>query len=238
MKKSILNSDTFSPLYRQLIQRLKNDIATGVYPIHGRIPSEQELCDTYEVSRVTVRKALSDLVRDGLLIRHQGKGTFVAVPRIQRDLTQITSFHAACRIMGCTPMTKLVHAQWHHAAPEDVDSLHVQPGDMVLEICRLRFADNLPVMLETNRFSAAFSFLDKEDLTKSLYDILLRNGVEPQKAVHDIALAYANQSQAKLLSVEPDAALLLLRESVYDQNGLPIHTSNQLIRGDRFTFRI
>ncbi len=238
MKKSILNSDTFSPLYRQLIQQLKNGIASGVYPVHGRIPSEQELCDTYQVSRVTVRKALSDLVKDGLLIRHQGKGTFVAVPRIQRDLRQITSFHAACRIIGCTASTRLIHLHWQHATQEDVENLHVEPGEMVLEICRLRYADNLPVMLETNRFPAAFSYLAQEDLTQSLYDILLRNGAEPNKAVHDIALSYASPAQAKLLEVEPMAALLLLNECVYDQSGAVIHTSSQLIRGDRFTFRI
>ncbi len=238
MKKSILNSDTFSPLYRQLMQRLKSDIATGVYPVHGRIPSEQELCETYQVSRVTVRKALLDLVKDGLLIRHQGKGTYVAVPRIQRDLRQITSFHAACRIMGCTASTKLIHMHWQHATPEDVENLHVEPGEMVLEMCRLRFADNLPVMLETNRFPAAFSYLMQEDLTQSLYGILLRNGSEPSNAVHDIALSYAAPTQAKLLEVEPGTALLLLNECVYDQSGTPIHTSSQLIRGDRFTFRI
>jgi GntR family transcriptional regulator len=238
LKKSILNSDTFSPLYRQLMQRLKSDIATGVYPVHGRIPSEQELCETYQVSRVTVRKALSDLVKDGLLIRHQGKGTYVAVPRIQRDLRQITSFHAACRIMGCTASTRLIHMHFTHAGPEDVENLHVEPGETVLEMCRLRYADNLPVMLETNRFSAAFSYLAQEDLTQSLYDILLRNGSEPSKAVHDIALSYAAPAQAKLLEVEPGTALLLLNECVYDQAGAPIHTSSQLIRGDRFTFRI
>jgi GntR family transcriptional regulator len=238
VKKSILNSDTFSPLYRQLMQRLKSDIASGVYPVHGRIPSEQELCEAYQVSRVTVRKALLDLVKDGLLIRHQGKGTFVAVPRIQRDLRQITSFHAACRIMGCTASTKLIHLHWQHAAPEDVENLHVEPGEMVLEMCRLRYADNLPVMLETNHFPAAFSYLTQQDLTQSLYDILLRNGAEPNKAVHDIALSYAAPAQAKLLEVEPGTALLLLNECVYDQSGAPIHTSSQLIRGDRFTFRI
>ncbi len=238
MKNNILNSDTFSPLYRQLMQQLKNDIASGVYPIHGRIPSEQELCDTYQVSRVTVRKALSDLVRDGLLIRHQGKGTFVAVPRIQRDLKHITSFNAACRIMGCTPSTKLIHSQFQHATPEDVENLHASPSDMVLEVCRLRFADTLPVMLETNRFPSSFSYLAQEDMSQSLYAILLRKGIEPSKAVHDIALAYATSNQAKLLGVEPEAALLLLKECVYDQNGAVIHTSSQLIRGDRFTFRI
>ncbi len=238
MKSSILNSDTFSPLYRQLIKRLQSDIASGVYPVHGRIPSEQALCDTYQVSRVTVRKALSDLVRDGLLIRHQGKGTYVAVPRIKRDLNQITSFHDACRIMGCTASTRLVHLAWQRATPEDVESLHTDPGEMVLEICRLRFADNLPVMLETNRFPASFGFLDKEDLSASLYALLLKKGFEPSKAVHDIALSYASPAQAKLLEVAPEAALLLLKECVYDQSGAPIHTSSQLIRGDRFTFRI
>lgn len=109
---------------------------------------------------------------------------------------------------------------------------------MVLEICRLRFADNLPVMLETNRFPAAFSYLAQEDLTQSLYDILLRNGAEPNNAVHDIALSYAAPAQAKLLEVDPGTALLLLTECVYDQSGEAIHTSSQLIRGDRFTFRI
>ncbi|MPN46049.1 HTH-type transcriptional repressor PhnF [bioreactor metagenome] len=140
--------------------------------------------------------------------------------------------------MGCTASTRLVHLAWQRATPEDVESLHTDPGEMVLEICRLRFADNLPVMLETNRFPASFGFLDKEDLSASLYALLLKKGFEPSKAVHDIALSYASPAQAKLLEVAPEAALLLLKECVYDQSGAPIHTSSQLIRGDRFTFRI
>ena len=59
MKKQILNTDSYSPLYKQLMQKLRSDIQNGVYPVHSRIPSEQELCDTYQVSRVTVRKALA-----------------------------------------------------------------------------------------------------------------------------------------------------------------------------------
>ena len=60
MKKQILNTDSYSPLYTQLMQKLRSDIQNGVYPVHSRIPSEQELCDTYQVSRVTVRKALAE----------------------------------------------------------------------------------------------------------------------------------------------------------------------------------
>lgn len=80
-----LEKKSQSPLYQQLMARLKNDILAGVYPSGARIPSEQLLCETYGVSRVTVRKAMLDLVQEGLLVRRQGKGTFVADERIQRD---------------------------------------------------------------------------------------------------------------------------------------------------------
>lgn len=100
MQDKPLEKKSQSPLYQQLMARLKNDILAGVYPSGARIPSEQLLCETYGVSRVTVRKAMLDLVQEGLLVRRQGKGTFVADERIQRDLLQITSFSAACRQNG------------------------------------------------------------------------------------------------------------------------------------------
>lgn len=103
MKKQILNTESYSPLYKQLMQKLRADIQSGVYPVHSRIPSEQELCETYQVSRVTVRKALSELTQEGLLKRHQGKGTFVGIPRIQKDLRNVNSFHDACRMMAAPP---------------------------------------------------------------------------------------------------------------------------------------
>ena len=78
VQEQFLEKKSQSPLYQQLMTRLKNDIVAGVYPAGGRIPSEQVLCDTYGVSRVTVRKAMLDLVQEGLLVRRQGKGTFVA----------------------------------------------------------------------------------------------------------------------------------------------------------------
>ena len=119
MKKQILNTESYSPLYKQLMQKLRADIQSGVYPVHSRIPSEQELCETYQVSRVTVRKALSELTQEGLLKRHQGKGTFVGIPRIQKDLRNVHSFHDDCRMMGCTPGTRVLHVQWTH--PEEAD---------------------------------------------------------------------------------------------------------------------
>lgn len=237
MKTRMLDAQSHSPLYKQLTRCLREDIAAGVYPVHSRIPSEQELCDTYQVSRVTVRKALAELAQDGLLTRHQGKGTYVSIPRLCKDLKDVNSFHEACRLMGCAPSTRVIHAQLTYATEEDARDLLIQ-DDQVLETLRLRLADGSPVMLETNRFPLSYAFLLEEDLTDSLYGVLQAHGVEAAQALHEISLTYATASQAKYLSVNEGDALMNLREIIYDQYGRPLHTSKQLIRGDRFTFRI
>ena len=239
MKKQILKSESYSPLYRQLMQKLRSDIQSGVYPVHSRIPSEQELCETYQVSRVTVRKALAELTREGLLQRHQGKGTFVGVPRLCKDLKDVNSFHDACRMMNCTPGTRVIHAQLTHATQEDRrDLLLEETEEQVVEVVRLRLADGSPVMLETNRSPSSYAYLLEEDLTGSLYALLQEHEVEADQAMHEVSLCYANAQQARQLEVEPGDALLCLREIIYDQHSRPLHTSMQLIRGDRFTFRI
>ena len=232
-----LHSDSASPLYRQLMQRIRADIASGVYPVHSRIPSEAELGQTYQVSRVTVRKALAELTREGLLRRMQGKGTYVSAPRLKTSLRDVTSFHEACLMMGCTPGTKVISSQIIHAEEELRESLNLQ-GDEVLEIVRLRLADHVPVMIETNCFSRKYEYLRAEKLNGSLYHLLSQQGVEAASGVHEISLCYATAQQAKLLEVEVGTALLQLDQVIFDQHGAPLHTSHQVIRGDRFTFRI
>ena len=232
-----LHTDSASPLYRQLMQRIRADIASGVYPVHSRIPSEAELGESYQVSRVTVRKALAELTREGLLRRMQGKGTYVCAPRLKSNLKDVTSFHEACLMMGCTPGTRVISAGPVHVEDEVRETLAL-PEREAIEIIRLRLADGEPVMLETNRFAPKFVSLLHEELTGSLYHLLSKQGIEAASGVHEISLCYATAQQAKLLEVEVGAALLQLNQVIYDQHGAPLHTSHQVIRGDRFTFRI
>lgn len=238
MRDMPLEKKSQSPLYQQLMTRLKNDIVAGVYPAGGRIPSEQTLCDTYGVSRVTVRKAMLDLVQEGLLVRRQGKGTFVADERIQRNLLQITSFSRFCREKGHEASTKLISMQMEPATSEDVERLGVKPDEQVLEICRLRLSDGEPVMLEINRYPKRYEYLREKDAEASLYETLGEHGVIPSAAVHDISLGHATPLVSKYLVTAVGDALLLLDEIVHDQHGEPLHTSRQWIRGDKFTFRI
>lgn len=237
MQGKPLEKRSQSPLYQQLMSRLKNDILAGVYAAGARIPSEQVLCDTYGVSRVTVRKAMLDLVQEGLLVRRQGKGTFVAGERIQRDLQQITSFTDACREKGHQPGTRLISAEWSPVTAEDVEKLGVAQGTQVVEMIRLRLCDEEPVMLEINRFPARYAFL-LEEAVESLYAVLLSHGVKPASAVHDISLGHATPLVSRHLGCGQGDALLLLDETVLDQHGEPLHLSRQWIRGDKYTFRI
>lgn len=235
---NMLDNDSQSPLYKQLKDNLFKGIKSGAYPADSRIPSEPALCERYGVSRVTVRRALKELTDEGLLVRRQGKGTFVAAAKLKVNLKDVTGFSEACRAMGKKPSSLVIGCEWTHLSSKDAAALNLNEGDMAIELNRLRLADDMPVMLEKNVFSKEFAFLFEADLTQSLYDCLAIHGFYPQRATHDISLCHASLTQARYLQVDFGEALLHLYEVIFDSKGEPLHTSLQTIRGDRFTFRI
>lgn len=236
MKK--LQSDSSSPLYVQLMQRISADIEKGTYAVGTRIPPEHELEHLYQVSRVTVRRALAELTSEGLLERKQGKGTFVAVPQVRQNLKSMHSFHDSCKLNGMTPGTDVIHVKEVPATTTDAEELNVRTGARVLEILRVRRADGTAVTLEKNRFSMAYAYLEDMELNGSLYGILKEFGVEPKLAIHDVSLRFASSEEARMLETEEGNPLICLHEVVFDQRGRPLHNSVQLIRGERFVFRI
>lgn len=230
--------DSANPLYKQIAAGIRADIEDGTYPTDSKIPSEEELCALYDVSRITVRKALEELAEEGLLVRRQGKGTFVSVPQVDVDVKPITSFHDACRAVGKVPSTKVLSSQTVRASKEDIAELNVDSDARVVEIDRIRLADNEPVILERNHFPFVYSYLLESDLSGSLYNLLRAYGIEPSKASHDVSLISADENKSTLLGVEVGSPLLFLHEVIYDQKGRPLHISHQYIRGDKFILKI
>ncbi len=238
MAENRLNTYLSTPLYEQLAEALRGGILDGSYEAGSLLPSEHALCEQFGVSRVTVRKALSLLMEEQLLERRPGKGTFVRMAPLRRDLKSVNSFNETCLSLGRAPMTLLLRQGMRPAPAETARQLQVPEGADVVEISRLRICDGFAVMIETNCFPAAYAWLLQEDLTQSLYGILRTRGIEPGQAVHDIPLCYGTEEEAGWLGVKEGTALLQLEEVIYDGQGAPLHTSRQLIRGDRFTFRI
>ena len=237
-KEDKLNSETSSPLYAQLMQKIKNSISNGELKIGSKIAAEQDLCIQYGVSRITVRKAISELEKQGILEKKQGKGTFVTVPAIHRKLHAVNSFHDTCRMNGQRPSTRTIASRTVTASVQDTDELGVAVGARVVETVRVHFADKVPVILEENHFSMAYSYLLESDLNGSLYNLLSECGAEPAQATHVISIRKASRQVAGLLKIEEGTSLLFLHEVIFDKKGRPLHTSSQYIRGDIFTFRI
>ena len=145
---SKLLSVSSSPLYHQLKQRIADDIEKGNYPVGSRIPPEHELENIYQVSRVTVRRALAELTADGLLERKQGKGTFVSEPSVNRDMKSIHSFHDSCRKSGKRAGTRVIRIAEKPADAADCAELGLSAGERVIETVRVWKADDIPVAVE------------------------------------------------------------------------------------------
>lgn len=232
---SKLLSVSSSPLYHQLKQRIASDIEKGNYPVGSRIPPEHELETIYQVSRVTVRRALAELTSEGMLERKQGKGTFVSEPAFNRNMKSIHSFHDSCRKNGIRAGTKVIRITEIPADSDDCSELNLSVGEHVIETVRIWHADGIPVALETNHFPMTYAYLENENLNGSLYQVLRQYGIEPDQATHEISLSFATEREADLLDLQPGYPLIRLREVVFDQKGRPLHNSLQLICGDRYT---
>ena len=233
-----LLSVSSSPLYNQLKQRIADDIEKGNYPVGSRIPPEHELEKIYQVSRVTVRRALAELTSDGMLERKQGKGTFVSLPALNRNMKSIHSFHDSCRKNGKRAGAQVIRITDKPADAVDCTELGLTHGEHIVEIIRLWLADGIPVAIETNHFPMTYAYLENENLNGSLYQVLRQYGIEPDQATHEISLVYADNPVASLLEIQTGDPLIRLREVVYDQKGRPLHNSIQLICGDRYTTHI
>jgi GntR family transcriptional regulator len=144
-----------------------------MYPPGARLPTEGELCSEFDVSRVTVRKALDELGDKGYLVRKPGKGTFVVEKKIQRTLSGVIGFTEMCRMMGYKPGAKTVKIALEQPTEEQTKLLHLKDDEQMLVVDRIRTADDKPVLIESNQFSEQFAFLFDKDLTDtSMYQII------------------------------------------------------------------
>ena len=226
------------PMYRQIADKIRADIVNSTYKIDEKIPTEVELIEKYDVSRITIRKAIDELCDEGILTRRQGKGTFVTIPAIDVDIKAVTSFSDACAQRGQVSTSKVIGSRSIRASAEDMEKLHVSADARVIEIDRLRYADNEPVIIERNHFTSAFSYLLESNLSGSLYTLLRSYGIEPSKAEHEVSIISADDAKARLLGINPGDPILFLYEVIYDQKGRPLHISRQYGRGDKYTLKI
>lgn len=233
-----LRPDSGMPLYRQLSDAIRENIVSGVWAPDSQIPSELELREMFGVSRITVRKAVEELVEDELLVKRQGKGTFVAPVKIKKQAQKFLNFTEACKDAGMVPSAKVISLEVCPGTRSQARFFGCGEDEPMVIIKRVRLANKKPVIFETNIFPSTFKYLLLEDLENSLYEILRARHVYPDTTHKTIEVCLANEIEARFLEVDQGTPLLLLDDMVYDRDMKPLHICKQIIRTDIFKLTI
>jgi GntR family transcriptional regulator len=228
------------PFYIQLRELLEAPILEGQWQPGDRLPAEQELCETYGVSRTVVRQTLQEMENKGLITKQRGKGSFVARPKIRESLVQkLTGFYQDMVEQGLSPRTEVLHHDVEPAKTAVAMHLGLKPGTPVFNIERLRFVNDEPIVLvRTYVPYAACPDLANVDLSdQSLYAALEDQfGLMLSHGRRTIEAVIAGEREAKYLGVEPGAPLIYLESVSCLHDGTPIEYFHAFHRGDRSRF--
>jgi GntR family transcriptional regulator len=229
------------PLYMQVERSLRDRIGAGEWAPGDQIPTEEKLCSSYGVSRVTVQQAMSNLVADGLVVRERGRGRFVRDSGLIARERGVTSFTTELHEIGLKPGSLVLERSVLTAQQADVaDILQLKKSDAVIRWRRIRTANDEPIALQTSVLPLRrFPGLEDADLEgSSLYDILFeRYGLLDVEAVDTYAVASLDQADAKLLRVPKGSPAFLVERLTLAADGPVEHTRSQ-IRGDRYRVRL
>ena len=233
----MLDQNASTPLYEQLKNAIRKEIDEKKYSSGDRMPSEAELEKLYNVSRITVRRAIKELCDEEVLVRRQGKGTFVCTPKID---VRSPNFTMMCVTNHKVPSSKIIKIVKQPASERDIRELNLVPDEEVIYLLRLLFADGEPVMVEHNFFRERFSKLLETDLADTSLYAFLRDqyGVHFGGASKSIQIAEPTEVEAELLGIPLSTPMMMIREIVYSSTDEPLHRTKQYLLGDRFKYVI
>jgi GntR family transcriptional regulator len=226
------------PRYLAVAKLLSADIARGVVAPGDRLPGERELCKHFNVSRITVRRALAELRDRGLIDADSTRGWFVTSTSLGEP-NALMSFSEMARSRGLAPSSRIRRAVVRPATIDEAEIFGIAPGSELFELERIRLLDGVAVAIELSRIPLQLApGLPEADLEQgSLYDLLRRKGVMPGRSDYVLQAVPAEPGQAAALDLAPGAPLLLATARTYDMAGRVIELTSNVFRGDRYRFR-
>ncbi len=223
-----------TPLYLQLAESIRAMISAGAVRVGEALPSERELSAMTRISRVTVRKAIDTLLREGMLSRRPGSGTYVST-RIEQPASLLGGFSADMANRGSKPGSIWIEKALGLPTPEEAMTLAVGPDALVVRISRVRTADDEPLAIERAVVPATL-LPPVEEIGDSLYAALGRSGNRPVRGLQRLQSSLATPAEAQLLNVPVGAAILRIERRSYLATGAPVEFTRSAYRGDRYDF--
>jgi GntR family transcriptional regulator, N-acetylglucosamine utilization regulator len=228
-----------APRYVQIAESFLRRIEAGELRAGEQLPPERELGKTLGVTRATIREAFNILEDRGLLVRQQGQGTFISMPKIERQAAKLVPFTRGMEKRGFKTQNRMVGLKRIAAEASVAEGLGIRVGDPVFFIHRVRLINGEPVLMERLFVPGErFQRLDDFDFSaRSLYEVMdTEYGVQVSKARQSLEPVAASAAEAGLLEVPPGAPLMLERRLAYDNDGHAVEYARDLFRGDRFRF--
>jgi GntR family transcriptional regulator len=223
-----------SPLYLQLQQLIRDAIGDDVLAQGDAIPAERDLATEYDVSRITVRKAIGGLVEDGLLTRRRGAGTFVA-GRVEKSFSKLSSFSEDMAARGRRASSRWVSRATGEVNPEEAMALGLSPGARVFRFQRIRLADDKPMALEFATI-AGYCLPSADVVEESLYAALEKAGSRPARALQRLRAMPFGHEHARMLGVDAGHAGLLIERRGFLRDGRAVEFTRSYYRGDAYDF--
>ena len=227
------------PLYAQIEAALAAEISGGVFPPGSQLPPEDRLIERFNASRITVRKAIENLVLRGQVEIRRGKGTFVTQPKIRQELTELTGFVEDMLALGRTPTARLLDTQIVPADADVARHLAVPPGSLVMRIQRVRLADGVAMSFDETYLPREIGEkivthdLDAEpifSLLEDKYDLPLTQAEYRLEAIN------ATPEVAQALAIDSGSAVFLIERISYTEGQQPIDYEKLHYRGDLISF--
>ena len=237
----MIDESSTRPLYRQAAKQIAEEIASGVRPANSIIPSERELAEEFNISRMTARAAVNALVQQGLVVRRNRARAQVAQPKFRFDFSSPEGLHDQLLKAGVTPGAKIIVAEKVPASsldPKIGQALALSEQEEVYRIIRLRTADGESIAVENSYFPAKlFPDLLDFNLTDSIYGILKKHfAVKPVKSVQDIEITLLETRWADIMNTVADLPTLEVKRYAVTADNTPFEFAHDIYRGDRLIF--
>jgi GntR family transcriptional regulator len=231
-------SDASQPLYHRVYRQIAQEIENGTLQPGARLPSERWFCDELGVSRATVRRAIEELVADGL-VEGRGRGSFVTGEALVEPPNTLMSLSELGRSRGLDATAKVLACLIRPATIDEADAFGIAPGAELFELQRLRMLDGLPISLDNNRVPLRFvpSATELDFTSASLYEAIERDGNRLVRADYELEARAADETEAELLGLTPGAPVLFATTVAIGEDGRILDLGLTVYRADRYRFQ-